>query len=50
MSELIPLSVPTIQGNEWKYIKEYLDTGSVSSAGKYILNRRYTNLLMLNIL
>ena len=36
MSEIIPLSVPAIQGNEWKYIKECLDTGWVSSAGKYV--------------
>lgn len=33
---LIPLSVPSIQGNEWKYIKECLDTGWVSSAGNYV--------------
>jgi len=32
----IPLSVPTIRGNEWKYIKECLDTEWVSSAGKYV--------------
>lgn len=36
MSEHIPLSVPSITGNEWKYIKECLDTGWVSSAGKYV--------------
>jgi len=37
MSEkLIPLSVPSIHGNEWKYIKECLDTEWVSSAGKYV--------------
>ena len=36
MSDIIPLSVPSIQGNEWKYIKECLDTGWVSSAGKYV--------------
>ncbi len=33
---MIPLSVPTIQGNEWKYIKECLDTGWVSSVGSYV--------------
>lgn len=33
---MIPLSVPSIQGNEWKYIKECLDTEWVSSAGKYV--------------
>lgn len=32
----IPLSVPNICGNEWKYIKECLDTGWVSSAGKFV--------------
>ncbi|MCX6722626.1 MAG: aminotransferase class I/II-fold pyridoxal phosphate-dependent enzyme, partial [Candidatus Staskawiczbacteria bacterium] len=36
MSEIIQLSVPSIQGNEWKYVKECLDTGWVSSAGKYV--------------
>ncbi|MCX8130715.1 MAG: LegC family aminotransferase [Clostridia bacterium] len=33
---MIPLSVPEICGNEWKYIKECLDTNWVSSAGKYV--------------
>src|SRR5262245_17613723 len=32
----IPLSVPEIAGNEWKYIKECLDTGWVSSAGSFV--------------
>ena len=32
----IPLSEPSISGNEWKYIKECLDTGWVSSAGSYV--------------
>ena len=32
----IPLSIPTINGNEWKYVKECLDTEWVSSAGKYV--------------
>ena len=32
----IPLSVPNINGNEWKYVKECLDTEWVSSAGKYV--------------
>ena len=36
MSDIIPLSVPSIQGNEWKYVKECLDTGWISSAGKYV--------------
>lgn len=34
--EEIPLSVPHLDGNEWKYIKECLDTNWVSSAGKYV--------------
>lgn len=33
---MIPLSVPSIKGNEWKYIKECLDSEWVSSAGKYV--------------
>ena len=32
----IPLSVPKISGNEWKYIKECLDTSWISTAGKYV--------------
>ncbi len=32
----VPLSVPNISGNEWKYVKECLDTNWVSSAGKYV--------------
>jgi aminotransferase in exopolysaccharide biosynthesis len=36
MRTLIPLSEPVIQGNEWKYIKECLDTSWVSSAGSYV--------------
>jgi len=36
MSEHIPLSVPTLRGNEWKYIKECLDTEWVSSGGAYV--------------
>jgi perosamine synthetase len=33
---MIPLSVPSLQGNEWKYVKECLDTDWVSSAGRYV--------------
>ena len=32
----IPLCVPEIRGNEWKYVKECLDTGWVSSVGAYV--------------
>lgn len=34
--ELIPLSIPHIAGNEWKYVKDCLDTGWVSSVGSYV--------------
>jgi len=33
---MIPLSIPHLDGNEWKYVKECLDTNWVSSAGKYV--------------
>lgn len=33
---MIPLSVPSLKGNEWKYVKECLDTEWVSTAGKYV--------------
>lgn len=33
---MIPLSVPSLQGNEWRYVKECLDTEWVSSAGKFV--------------
>ena len=33
---MLPLSVPSISGNEWKYVKECLDTEWVSSGGKYV--------------
>lgn len=32
----IPLSEPVFGGNEWKYVKDCLDSGWVSSAGKYV--------------
>ena len=32
----IPLSVPSISGNELNYIKECIDSEWVSSAGKYV--------------
>src|SRR5450631_470569 len=32
----IPLSVPEIRGNEWKYVKDCLDTNWVSSVGSYV--------------
>ena len=32
----IPLCVPEIRGNEWKYVKECLDTGWVSSVGSFV--------------
>jgi len=33
---MIPLSVPNINGNEWQYVKDCLDTGWISSAGLYV--------------
>ena len=32
----IPLSVPSLGGNEWQYVKECLDTNWVSSAGPFV--------------
>ena len=32
----IPLSVPSLNGNELQYVKECIDTEWVSSAGKYV--------------
>ncbi len=32
----VPLSVPSIEGNEWKYVKDCLDSGWVSSVGSYV--------------
>lgn len=36
MENLIPLSVPNLSGNEWKYVKECLDTNWVSSVGSFV--------------
>lgn len=33
---MIPLCIPEIRGNEWKYIKECLDTNWISSVGSYV--------------
>lgn len=33
---MIPLCIPEIRGNEWKYIKDCLDTNWVSSVGSYV--------------
>jgi perosamine synthetase len=33
---MIPLSVPSLNGNEWKYVKACLDAGWVSSAGPFV--------------
>lgn len=33
---MIPLTIPHLAGNEWKYVRECLDTGWVSSAGAYV--------------
>ncbi|MCM3590172.1 LegC family aminotransferase [Brevibacillus borstelensis] len=34
--EFVALHEPCFQGNEWEYVKECLDTGWVSSVGKYV--------------
>ena len=34
--KFIPLSEPHLQGNEWEYVRECLDTGWVSSAGPFV--------------
>ncbi len=36
MAEIVPLSAPEIRGNEWRYVKECLDTAWVSSVGAYV--------------
>ena len=33
---VIPNAVPHLGGNEWKYVKECLDTNWVSSAGPFV--------------
>ena len=35
-AERIPNAVPHLGGNEWKYVKECLDTNWVSSAGPFV--------------
>ena len=35
-NEFIPLAVPEIRGNEWKYMKECLDSTFVSSVGSFV--------------
>ena len=35
-SKMIPLAVPEIRGNEWKYVQECLGSGWVSTAGSYV--------------
>jgi aminotransferase in exopolysaccharide biosynthesis len=36
MSEVLDLSAPLLNGNEWRYVKECFTTGWISSAGKYV--------------
>lgn len=40
---MILLSGPNISGNEWKYVKDCLDTGWVSSVGSYVT--KFENML-----
>lgn len=35
-AEFVPLIEPEIRGNEWKYVKDCLDTNWVSSVGSYV--------------
>jgi len=35
-ADFVPLIVPEIRGNEWRYIKDCLDTNWVSSVGSYV--------------
>lgn len=35
-NKTVPLHEPTFAGNEWSYVKNCLDTGWVSSVGKYV--------------
>ena len=35
-ADFVPLIVPEICGNEWKYVKDCLDTNWVSSVGSYV--------------
>ena len=35
-NKLIPLSVPNLNGNELKYVKECIETGWISTAGKFV--------------
>lgn len=34
--DVVPLHIPTFNGNEWDYVKECIDTGWVSSVGAYV--------------
>ena len=36
INKIIPLSIPNISGNELTYVKDCLETGWISSAGKYV--------------
>lgn len=36
LGQVIPLSVPEIRGSEWRYVKECLDSGWVSSVGAFV--------------
>lgn len=36
MQQAIPLSVPELSGSEWRYVKECLDSGWVSSVGPFV--------------
>ena len=34
----IPLNEPNLVGNEWKYLKQCIDTNWISTAGNFVKN------------
>jgi dTDP-4-amino-4,6-dideoxygalactose transaminase len=36
MSDIIPLSEPHLSGNEWKYVKDCIDSTWISTSGPYV--------------
>ncbi|MGV2335881.1 MAG UNVERIFIED_CONTAM: DegT/DnrJ/EryC1/StrS family aminotransferase [Planctomycetaceae bacterium] len=35
-NRFLPLSEPCLQGNEWQYVRECLDSGWISSVGEFV--------------
>ena len=46
--EMTILSGPNLNGNEWKYVKDCLDSGWVSSVGAYVT--KFEDLLIMKCL